>query len=206
MKREEKNQQTRRRILDGAVAEFSQQGYLAGSMNAICARQGISKGIIYHYFRTKDDLFLACVDECFAALTEYMESAEQHAFGTISERLVGYFSARSRFFTEHPQYQRFFYLATIAPPEHLRASMQEIRQPFDRLNVRILSELIAQVSLRPHITPADVIELFQRFQDFLNVHETVVELNAEEFEAQENRRRKALDILLYGVVERGDEV
>ena len=62
MKREEKNQQTRRRIMDSALAEFSKQGYGASSVNTICASQDISKGIIYHYFKSKDDLFLACIE------------------------------------------------------------------------------------------------------------------------------------------------
>ena len=68
MKREEKNQQMRRRIMDSALAEFSGQGYGASSVNNICSAQGISKGIIYHYFKTKDELFLACVEECFSLL------------------------------------------------------------------------------------------------------------------------------------------
>ena len=59
MKREEKHQQMRRRIMDSALAEFSGQGYGASSVNTICSAQGISKGIIYHYFKTKDELFLA---------------------------------------------------------------------------------------------------------------------------------------------------
>lgn len=53
MKREEKNLQTRRRIMDSALNEFSKQGYGASSINTICSAQGISKGIIYHYFKIK---------------------------------------------------------------------------------------------------------------------------------------------------------
>ena len=55
MKREEKNQQTQRRIMDSALAEFAEKGYGGSSVNTICAAQGISKGIIYHYFENKDD-------------------------------------------------------------------------------------------------------------------------------------------------------
>ena len=57
MKREEKNQITRRRIMDSALREFSAQGYGASSINTICASQNISKGNIYHYFETKDALY-----------------------------------------------------------------------------------------------------------------------------------------------------
>lgn len=49
MKREEKNQQTRRRIMDSALAEFSARGYGGRSINTIYAAQDISKGIVYHY-------------------------------------------------------------------------------------------------------------------------------------------------------------
>ncbi|MFR5712295.1 MAG: TetR/AcrR family transcriptional regulator [Clostridium sp.] len=82
MKREEKNQQMRRRIMDSALAEFSGQDYGASSVNNICSAQGISKGIIYHYFKTKDELFLACVKECFSLLTAYLSERMQQGEGT----------------------------------------------------------------------------------------------------------------------------
>ena len=68
MKREEKNQLTKRRILDRALKEFSEQGYGLSSINNVCSCDDISKGIIYHYFQTKDELYLACVEECFQRL------------------------------------------------------------------------------------------------------------------------------------------
>ena len=40
--------------MDNAMEEFARQGYGASSVNAVCSAQGISKGIIYHYFKTKD--------------------------------------------------------------------------------------------------------------------------------------------------------
>lgn len=40
MKREEKNRLTRQRIMSGAVAEFAQRDYAAGSINTICASEG----------------------------------------------------------------------------------------------------------------------------------------------------------------------
>ena len=48
--------------MDNALEEFARQGYGASSVNAVCSAQGISKGIIYHYFKTKDALYLACVE------------------------------------------------------------------------------------------------------------------------------------------------
>ena len=199
MKREEKNQQTRRRIMDSALAEFSRQGYGASSINTICAAQNISKGIVYHYFETKDALFLACVAECFQRLTEYIRTnmIEQ---GDMECCLEEYFSIRTRFFRSFPVYQRIFCEAVVSPPSHLRADIQACRQDFDALNLRILEGLLAPLSLRPGISRDEVMEMFRQFQDFINVRYQMA--GGQEFEAREEDCRKALDILLYGVVER----
>lgn len=65
MKREEKNAQTRQRIVDAALEEFSQKGFEGASLNVVCAQNDLSKGIIYHYFKDKDELYLLCVGLCF---------------------------------------------------------------------------------------------------------------------------------------------
>ena len=201
MKREEKNQQTRRRIMDSALAEFSKQGYGASSINTICAAQDISKGIVYHYFATKDALFLACVAECFQRLTEYIR-ANMIKPGDTASCLEGYFAIRTRFFRSYPVYQRIFCEAVISPPAHLRAGIQACKQDFDELNIQILERLLAPLSLRPGISKGEVVETFHQFQDFINIRYQMAGTNGQGFEAREENCRKALDILLYGVIER----
>ena len=68
MKREEKNQITKRKIVDSALRKFSTNGYMGCSANDICRNGGVSKGIAYHYFDTKESLYLFFVEECFALL------------------------------------------------------------------------------------------------------------------------------------------
>lgn len=201
MKREEKNQQTRRRIMDGALAEFSKQGYGASSINTICAAQDISKGIVYHYFETKDALFLACVAECFQRLTEYIR-ANMIEQGDTGFCLEEYFAIRTRFFRSYPVYQRIFCEAVVSPPEHLRAEIQTCKQDFDALNIQILEQLLAPLALRSGVSKQEVIETFRQFQDFINIRYQIADTNGREFEAREENCRKALDILLYGVIER----
>ena len=98
MKREEKNQQTQRRIMDSALAEFAEKGHGGSSVNTICAAQGISKGIIYHYFENKDELYLACVEECFQRLTAHLSAAlPEEDDGSVEDQLGRYFTARMTF-------------------------------------------------------------------------------------------------------------
>jgi len=52
----------RERILDVAQDVFLEEGFANASMSTIAARLGGSKGTLYNYFKSKDDLFVAYVE------------------------------------------------------------------------------------------------------------------------------------------------
>ena len=52
----------REAIIDVARDVFLEEGYGAASMSAIAARVGGSKGTLYNYFKSKEDLLLAFVE------------------------------------------------------------------------------------------------------------------------------------------------
>jgi AcrR family transcriptional regulator len=53
----------RETILKVAYAAFLNEGYAATSMSGIAARVGGSKATLYYYFASKEELFLAVIDE-----------------------------------------------------------------------------------------------------------------------------------------------
>ncbi len=60
-----RNEARRRAILDVAQEVFLKQGYASTSMSEIAARLGGSKGTLYNYFRSKEELFAAFMtDTC----------------------------------------------------------------------------------------------------------------------------------------------
>jgi TetR/AcrR family transcriptional regulator len=58
---------TQRRILDAARREFSDKGIAGARVDAIAARSGTNKRMIYHYFGSKDGLYRAVLQEGLAA-------------------------------------------------------------------------------------------------------------------------------------------
>jgi AcrR family transcriptional regulator len=53
----------RRQIVQGARRMFLAQGFDAASMNDIAREAGVSKGTLYVYFKSKEELFEAIVEE-----------------------------------------------------------------------------------------------------------------------------------------------
>ena len=61
----------RRQVMDGARKVFLADGFDAASMNEIARVAGVSKGTLYVYFDSKEDLFAALIRE------EKREQSEQ---------------------------------------------------------------------------------------------------------------------------------
>lgn len=199
MKRDEKNLQSKRKILDSAFEEFAQQGYGLSSVNTICMKGSISKGILYHYFKDKDELYLVCVKELFDQLSEHLKNELCNVSGSNIDRLERYFDARLTFFHEHPMYHKLYCDVVIAPPQHLAEAIREVKLVFDELNISVLTDLLQEMKLREDMTIESVVEVFRLYQDFVNARFQMESSDVIDLEKYEETCKKSLNILLYGV-------
>jgi len=53
-------------IIGAALSVFAEKGFAAARLDEIAARAGVSKGALYLYFETKEDLFRAVVEQAIA--------------------------------------------------------------------------------------------------------------------------------------------
>ena len=60
-------------ILETAIEEFSSKGYKNANINIISKNAGISIGLMYKYFATKEDLFFTCISKGMVLLRETLE-------------------------------------------------------------------------------------------------------------------------------------
>ncbi|HWL83349.1 MAG TPA: TetR family transcriptional regulator [Roseomonas sp.] len=74
-------------ILQAALEEFAERGYAGARMAAVAGRAGIAKGLIYHYFPSKDALFQATVHACTQPLFEEAERQLSGHAGSARELL-----------------------------------------------------------------------------------------------------------------------
>lgn len=59
-----------RQILDAAVAVFAERGYQTASMDAVAARVGVTKPVLYDHFGSKEGLLLGCIARAREELLE----------------------------------------------------------------------------------------------------------------------------------------
>ncbi len=94
---DERRQQTRSALLDAAADVFARRGYHAASLDEVAEAAGFSKGAVYSNFASKEDLFIALIDQHGRALIkEFGDAAargEQDASSLI-ERLSDVYKSR----------------------------------------------------------------------------------------------------------------
>jgi AcrR family transcriptional regulator len=106
--RDEALQERRREaILDQAVAVFAEHGYPNGDVQWIADAIGMSKGTVYRYFPTKEDLFLAAVERGVRQLHEHTAAATASESDPI-DGMVAAVRAYLKFFKSRPQLVELF--------------------------------------------------------------------------------------------------
>ncbi len=74
-RKERRKEQTQNIILDAAEAMFSKHGLEVATMDQIAEHASLSKGSLYNYFESKDDLLIGFAARGYAKLTEMFERA-----------------------------------------------------------------------------------------------------------------------------------
>lgn len=106
-------EETRRRILDGALTLFATQGYERTSVKQIAEAAGIAQGLLYHYFQGKEHLLRAIFEECNAQVRLSFQGGDDAA--TPHARLEGIVRRSFQMLREMPDFWRLTYAVRFQP-------------------------------------------------------------------------------------------
>jgi AcrR family transcriptional regulator len=81
-------------ILEAALDEFVSRGFAASRLDDIARRAGCTKGTIFLYFPTKEELFKAAVREFLVPRIQQAEQAVEQHEGPVRELLANVLRAR----------------------------------------------------------------------------------------------------------------
>lgn len=69
----ERSSDKRQQIIDAAINLFSEKGYHGATTALISKEAGVSQGLLFHYFRDKEDLFTSIVKNKYNMFTGELE-------------------------------------------------------------------------------------------------------------------------------------
>jgi AcrR family transcriptional regulator len=97
----------RKLIMDTALGLFAGEGYHSTSISKIAAKAGISKGLMYNYFESKEALIHSIMEEGMKALTELFDPNKD---GVLTDDEFDFFVNRSfDILRDNPTYWRLYF-------------------------------------------------------------------------------------------------
>lgn len=205
MTQQERQERSRRDIFQAAMEQFGSKDYEKVTMESICSGHGISKGMMYHYYSNKDELFLLCVEDTFCALKTHIERETQSLEGQpVLACIRNYFLLREYYFQYHPEQKRIFENAMLRPPEHLIQQIQKLHHPIREMNVRFLQGIAERLTLRPGLDRGRVLRYLERLEDFCLIYQRSGQADYD-LHMMLKDAQELLDMALFGVIQSIEE-
>ncbi|KAA2215264.1 TetR/AcrR family transcriptional regulator [Teichococcus oryzae] len=157
-------EQTRRSILDAAIAEFAAKGLSGARVDEIAARTQTTKRMIYYYFGSKEGLYAAALEEMYEGIraTEKDLLLDQLPPEEALARLV---ETTFDYHAEHPEFVRMVTVENIHGARHIAgsATVSQRNEAVIGLMRRLLDRGVAAGVFRPGLDPLDLHVLINGF-------------------------------------------
>lgn len=157
-RKEREKQQRRLEIIEAAESVFFSKGYDSSTMEDVAKSVELSKGTLYLYFKSKEELLRVIVQKAIAKLHElFVEHAEKEENGICKIRAIG--EAFIRFFYEYQDYYTIMmyhnsHSNSDLPNCILCEEINKLKLVNHNFMVEVLEEGIKDGSIRKDIDPA----------------------------------------------------
>ncbi|EGW39392.1 TetR/AcrR family transcriptional regulator [Desulfosporosinus sp. OT] len=194
----------KKNILDACIHEFAEKGYEQASTNTIVKEAGISKGILFHYFKNKRGLFLYVVDYCFRTIVEAYNQYPLQETKDIFQRLSEVSVIKLKLTHENPEMSKIIVEALVNSQEDIRT---EIDSKYRQLSNEYMSAFFQEIDyskFRRGVNPAKAIEIMMLFLKALG-DKYVMNYQGKEQELLQNydqlmeEYNEYMEILKYGM-------
>jgi len=171
---EEYKEQKRQELLRNAMACFAEKGYQAATIDDIVARSGMSKGAVYNYFSSKEEIYLTMLkqatDRNFKMLKD--EIGKHVSAGEKLERIFNIYSDISYIkqeWLDRHRVQIEFYM-NAPRSEELNERMRERGEIFRSFIVEIIEEGKLNGEFKEDIDGYLIAEAYWSFTDGMFLH------------------------------------
>lgn len=148
---------SRQRILDAALQEFSTKGLDGARVDKIAEASAANKNMIYHYFKSKEQLFIAVLENVYEAVRTRQQDLVLRDLDPIAamRRLV---DRTADIWIELPEFNRLLASENLHEARHVRKSKKIIGMynPLIQSIRSILDRGVAEGVFRPDIDPIDL--------------------------------------------------
>ena len=161
------NEEKKNKIIKACLEEFSDNGYENASTNSIVSKAGISKGLLFHYFENKRNIYLYLIDISINRFLDKFYEYEAEPSKDIFERLIQSGMIKIRLALEEPQMYKIVMEAFIDTPRGMEEEIQSRYQKIFAQTMPNVFENLDYSKFREDIDKNKAVEFIIIFLDSL---------------------------------------
>ncbi len=143
----------RRQILDAAIRVFARQGFHSTRVADIADEAGVAYGLVYHYFKSKDEVLNELFTERWSLLLAAIEEADRSATLAPRAKLEAVAGFIVDSYRHDPELMKVIIVeVTRAANSFGRTHLREIRRAYDSI-AKIVADGQAAGAFRRDIDP-----------------------------------------------------
>ncbi len=156
--------ESRQRILDAALEVFAKQGYNSATVNEIAKTARISKGLMYNYFKSKDEvlneLMIGMMD---ALMCEYMPLKPDKKF--TKDDIINFITVGIDLVLQKPHYWKLYFSVFVQPEVMVKVfdKMMKMAEPY----LKSMEEYFREKGIA---NPAVMVRYFSAIMDGIQFH------------------------------------
>lgn len=147
-------ERSRRRILDAARQAFAEHGLGGTRLDDIAQRAGVDKRLIYHYYKGKDALFLAALEDAYTGIRQAEAALNLSALPPVEAitRLVDF---TWQYYLDHPEFITLVNSENLHRAAHLKLlpQVRDMNGPLITTIAQVLERGRADGSFRGGVDP-----------------------------------------------------
>ncbi|MCI1686497.1 TetR/AcrR family transcriptional regulator [Schleiferilactobacillus harbinensis] len=148
------------RILHTAMIDFGQQGFLKTKTDDIAAQAGVSKGLLFHYFGSKQGLYIDTYHTAFDRLYTIVDQQVWTDATSLTDMVTRATRYKIKLQLQYPVEFRFLmqaYIDTPHFPPRLQKEMSTMMQRTQEIGNQYIAGMMQKIKLRPGTRMADVL-------------------------------------------------
>lgn len=165
------DEEKKQRILNAAMKEFAAKGYDRASTNKMVEDAGIAKGLLFHYFKSKKQLFLYLYDHCLKLVVDEIGAKIDYEERDFFTRLIKAQMAKLELIRKWPDIMNFLQVAYLEESSAVKSDLDSRNRGIMATNFSKAFEGIDTSAFRPELDIGWVIKTVAwAFEGFANMY------------------------------------
>lgn len=163
-------QEKQKLIVDAALSQFGKMGYKKTSVNDIATAAGISKGMVFHYFKNKKQMYLYLIKMSAGELALALADSSKEQVTDFFDRILVGVKIKMAVLHKHPALFKFFTSVYFEKDKEVVEEIKELLANGETVRNDFALSGLDKAKFKDSVNPALILNILVKYAEgYVNI-------------------------------------